>query len=140
MKRVTGLGGIFFKTKNPQKKETENWYERHLGINYTGSGGYPFWEWRSLNDPEKTGETVWSIFDKKSEYFGNPDQQFMVNFRVANLVELIKVLREEGITIAGEIQEFEYGKFAWILDPDGNKIELWEPAEETGFGGGMPAE
>ncbi len=138
MKRLTGIGGIFFKAKSDHK-QLGNWYEKHLGINYTDSGGYPFWVWRTINDPEKKGQTAWSIFAKESDYFGNPDQQFMYNFRVENLVELLEVLRSEGVQVVGEIQEFDYGKFAWILDADGNKIELWEPAEETGFTGGMEA-
>lgn len=139
MKRVTGIGGLFFKAKNDPQQLNE-WYEKHLGLNYKDSGGYPVWAWRPYNAPEKTGETVFSIFKNSSGYFGNPDQQFMINFRVANLEELIEVLRQEGVKITGEIQSFDYGKFAWIEDPDGNRIELWEAAEVTGFNGGMPME
>lgn len=138
MKRVTGIGGVFFRAKG-DVKALNNWYEKHLGIDYAGSGGYPHWEWRSMEDPEKTASTAWSIFSADTKYFGRPDQQFMFNFRVEDLTGLIAALREEGVEIAGEIQEFEYGKFCWIIDPDGNKIELWEAPAETGFGTGMPA-
>jgi predicted enzyme related to lactoylglutathione lyase len=139
MKRVTGIGGVFFKAKSDQK-ELNQWYEKHLGIDYAGSGGYPFWSWRAFENPDKEGATVWSVFSNASDYFGNPEQQFMINFRVENLSELLEVLRSEGVQIAGEIQDFPYGRFAWILDPDGNRIELWEPGDVSGFTGGMAAE
>jgi len=138
MKRVIGLGGVFFKAKN-DPRELKNWYERHLGILPSlDEGNAPFWEWRSMADPERVGETVWSVFSPGTTYLVPSDAPFMINYRVEDLVELLKVLKEEGVEIAGEMQEFEYGKFAWILDPDGNKIELWEPAEKSGFTGGMP--
>ncbi|HMX03893.1 MAG TPA: VOC family protein [Chitinophagales bacterium] len=138
MKRVTGIGGIFFRAKG-EVKELNSWYEKHLGFDYINSNGYPFWAWRSMEDPEKIGASIWSIFPRDTKYFGSNDQQFMFNFRVENMVELIETLRSEGVEIAGEIQEFEYGKFCWIIDPDGNKIELWEAPENPGFEGGMPA-
>ncbi len=136
-RRVTGVGGIFFKAKD-DVKALNAWYEKHLGIDYASSGGYPFWEWRPMEDPTRKGATVFSIFSKESTYFGNPEQQFMFNLRVEDLSGLIAVLRSEGVEIAGEIQEFSYGKFAWIIDPDGNKIELWESAGDPEFPGGMP--
>jgi len=139
MKRVTGIGGVFFRAKQ-ETKNVNDWYEKHLGIDYAGAGGYPYWEWRSMADPNKKCATVWSVFAADTKYFGNPDQQFMINFRVHDLVALIDVLRKEGVTILDEIAEYDYGKFCWIADPDGNRIELWEPAGDVGFPGGMPAE
>ena len=126
MKRVTGIGGVFFKTKDTAK--AKEWYAKHLGIP-AGDYGHMF-EWREKEKPENVATTTWSPFAEKSDYFGNPDQQYMVNYRVENLVDLLVELKKEGVTIAGEMQEFEYGKFAWILDPDGNRIELWEPVDQ----------
>ncbi len=83
---------------------------------------------------------MWSIFKNDTKYYAPSDSSVMINYRVDNLLELLKSLKEEGVEIIGEMEEYEYGKFGWILDPDGNKIELWEPAEETGFKGGMGME
>ncbi len=124
-KRVTGIGGIFFKTKNPDK--TKEWYKNHLGLN-TDNYGCTFW-W-----PDENGNkcsTQWSPFNADTNYFSPSEKEFMVNYRVENLEELLKVLKEEGVTIVGEMQTYDYGKFGWILDPDGNKIELWEPVDEA---------
>ena len=126
MKRVTGIGGIFFKTKDPEA--TRAWYQRHLGI-APEPGGYVVFPWRDTDDPERTGTTVWSLFQDDTDYFDPSPASFMINYRVADLHGLIAQLREEGIEVIGEIQEYEYGRFGWILDPDGNKIELWEPPE-----------
>ncbi|WP_115878233.1 VOC family protein [Lutibacter oceani] len=123
MKRVTGIGGLFFKTKDP--KSTKEWYKKHLGFN-TDDWGCTFW-WKD-NDGKKC-TTQWSPFEKDSKYFEPSKKEFMFNYRVENLVELIKTLKEEGITVVGEIEEYDYGKFGWILDNDGNKIELWEPKD-----------
>ncbi len=126
MKRVTGIGGIFFKSKDP--KQTYEWYSKHLGIECNEYGAS--FEWREKEDKEQIGTTAWSIFNNNTDYFNPSEKEFMFNYRVDNLVELLKVLKEEGVTIVGEIQEFSYGKFGWILDPDGNKIELWEPIDD----------
>ncbi len=123
MKRVTGIGGLFFKTEDP--KSTKEWYKKHLGFN-TDDWGCTFW-WKD-NDGKKC-TTQWSPFEKDSKYFEPSKKEFMFNYRVENLVELIKTLKEEGITVVGEIEEYDYGKFGWILDNDGNKIELWEPKD-----------
>ncbi len=123
MRRVTGLGGIFFKSKDvPALKE---WYQKHLEVT-------DIFQWKDLADPDaKTpAMTVWSPFKHDTDYFDPSDKPWMINYRVENLVQLIEVLRSEGVTIAGEIQEFSYGKFAWILDPEGTKIELWEPKDD----------
>ena len=127
MKRVTGLGGLFFKAKEP--KAMYEWYEKHLGIKNEPHSGAMF-HWRDADDPEKTGLTVWSIFPSNTKYFGAGQQTFMTNFRVENLAELLKALREEGVTIDPKVDESEYGKFAWVTDPEGNRIELWEPPPE----------
>tara|TARA_R110002074_G_scaffold149035_2_gene301155 strand:+ start:4204 stop:4590 length:387 start_codon:yes stop_codon:yes gene_type:complete len=124
-KRVTGLGGFFFKTKDPVK--VKDWYNKHLGLNTDQYGSTFWWKDKEGNDCS----TQWSPMKDNTTYFEPSASNFMMNFRVENLVELIKVLKEEGVTVIGEIQEFEYGKFGWILDPDGNKIELWEPIDKA---------
>ena len=128
MKRVTGLGGLFFKAKDP--KAMYEWYQKHLGIQGEAGPGAMF-HWRDAADPEKTGITVWSIFPQTTKYFDPSTAPFMMNFRVDNLTELLKALREEGVTIDPKVEDHDYGKFAWITDPEGNRIELWEPAPET---------
>jgi len=128
MKRVTGIGGIFFKTRDPEG--TKRWYERHLGINLDPTYGTSF-EWRHVDDPETKGFTAWSPFPADTTYFEPSRKEFMVNYRVADLERLIAVLREEGVEVVGEIHTFEYGKFAHVLDPEGNKVELWEPVDEA---------
>lgn len=125
MKRVTGLGGIFFKTSDTEA--TKAWYARHLGLQ-TDKWGTAF-EWRLADQPDQMGFTQWSLFKEDSDYFGSPDQAYMVNYRVADLEALVVALREEGVTIVDEIQTFDYGKFVHILDGDGQKIELWEPVD-----------
>ncbi|WMX12444.1 MULTISPECIES: VOC family protein [unclassified Aureispira] len=126
MKRVTGIGGIFFKTKDPQK--SKNWYQNHLGIESDQYGAT--FKWLEKENPEQEGNTVWNAFPEDTTYFNPSEQEFMVNYRVDDLEALLTSLKEEGVTIVGEMQSFEYGKFAWILDPDGYKIELWEPVDE----------
>ncbi len=123
--RVTGIGGIFFKTENPDA--TKNWYNKHLGFN-TDDWGCTFW-WKD-KDGNKCS-TQWSPFKKDSKYFEPSKKDFMFNYRVENLVELLEALKKEGITVIGKIEEFDYGKFGWILDLDGNKIELWEPKDDA---------
>lgn len=127
MKRVTGLGGIFIKT--PDSNALKSWYAEHLGIT-TDEYGATF-SWRKENGQK--GYTVWSLFNEHTEYFKPSTQPFMINFRVDNLEELLKVLKEEGVQVVGEMEVFEYGKFGWIMDPDGNKIELWE-SQDVEFG------
>ncbi len=122
-KRVTGIGGIFFKTSNPNK--LKDWYKSHLGFN-VDDWGSTFW-WKTKNG--KPASTQWSPFENETTYFSPSTKDYMFNYRVDNLVELLKKLKEEKVTIVGEIEEFEYGKFGWILDPEGNKIELWEPID-----------
>jgi len=121
IKRVTGIGGVFFKSENP--KQMSEWYKTHLGIP-VGDYGWSF-EWKDKEGND--GMTQWTIFDANSKYFNPSEKPFMMNYRVDNLEELLKVLKEEGVTVVGEMESYDYGNFGWILDPDGNKIELWEP-------------
>lgn len=125
MKRVTAIGGVFFKCKDPKKVKA--WYAQHLGLN-TDEYGTCF-EWRQA-DREKKGFTQWSPFTETTKYFEPSQKDFMINYRVENLEALVQQLREEGVTITDNIEEFEYGKFVHILDVEGNKIELWEPNDE----------
>jgi predicted enzyme related to lactoylglutathione lyase len=123
--RVTGLGGFFFKTKNPDA--IKDWYKNHLGLN-TDQYGCTFW-WKDKKGNDCS--TQWSPMDENTKYFEPSEKQFMMNFRVDNLVALLSVLKKEGVTVVGDIEEYEYGKFGWILDPEGNKLELWEPVDKT---------
>ncbi len=126
MKRVTSLGGIFFKCQDPD--QMKQWYEKHLGVQ-TDKYGTSF-EWRQADDSEKKGFTAWSPFKADTKYFAPSDSSFMINYRVENLEWLVKELEKEGVTIVDKIEDFEYGKFVHIMDPEGNKIELWEPNDE----------
>lgn len=126
MKRVTGIGGVFFKCDDPEKMK--DWYRDHLGIDSNEYGGQ--FEWRDKDDPEKTCVTAWSPFDAKTTYFEPSTNPYMINYRVHDLVGLLESFKKEGVQQVGEMQEFEYGKFAWIVDPEGNKIELWEPVDQ----------
>lgn len=125
-KRVTGIGGVFFKCKDPD--EIKKWYRDHLGFD-TDKYGTNF-EWRQADDPEKKGFSQWSPFTDSTNYFQPSSKDFMINYRVDDLDFLIEKLREEGVQILDEVQTFEYGKFVHIIDPEGNKIELWEPRDE----------
>jgi predicted enzyme related to lactoylglutathione lyase len=126
MKRVDGIGGIFFKSEEPEKMY--QWYEKHLGIK-RDKDGYVSFKWRDAEEPEKGGITAWSIFRKDTEYFNPSKSGFMVNYRVRDLDALLEALREEGVEIDPKREDYDYGRFAWIMDPDGNRIELWEPPE-----------
>ena len=125
--RVTGIGGIFFKVKDPTK--TKDWYQEHLGLN-TDQYGTAF-EWRTSENPSQKGFTQWSPMKDDTEYFRPSEKDFMINYRVENLVDLVKALKDEGVTILDEIEDSEYGKFVHVLDPDGHSIELWEPIDEV---------
>jgi predicted enzyme related to lactoylglutathione lyase len=125
-KRVTGIGGIFFKVKDPNA--TKSWYQQHLGLN-TDNYGTAF-EWRSSENPDQKGFSQWSPMKDDTTYFKPSEKDFMINYRVENLEELVAELRSEGVTILDEIETVEYGKFVHILDPDGHSIELWEPNDE----------
>lgn len=123
--KVTGIGGIMFKSKDP--KATRKWYEGNLGIKDDPNGH--LFEWIDKNDSTKTGVTVWSPMPADTEYLGQPDQQFMINYRVKNLEQLAKELQRNGVTLLDKIENYEgLGKFLHILDIDGRRVELWEPA------------
>jgi catechol 2,3-dioxygenase-like lactoylglutathione lyase family enzyme len=124
MKRATGIGGIFFKAEDPDK--LYGWYERHLGLKGEAGQGVMF-HWRDAERPERKGLTVWAAFPKDTKYFGASQAPFMVNYRVENLDELLEALRAEGVEIDPHREDHPYGRFAWIMDPEGNRIELWEP-------------
>lgn len=123
LKRVTGIGGIFFKCKDP--KAVRAWYQTHLGLN-TNQYGAVF-EWRQGADTTKKGFTQWSPFAEKTKYFEPSAKDFMINYRVADLEALVEQLTKEGVSILDKIETADYGKFVHILDIEGNKIELWEP-------------
>ncbi|HEY2348906.1 MAG TPA: VOC family protein [Puia sp.] len=122
-KRATGIGGIFFKCQNPGK--IREWYNTHLGLN-TNQYGAVF-EWRQGADSTKKGYTQWSPFSEKTKYFEPSSKNFMINYRVENLEELVDQLRKDSVTIVDKIETVEYGKFVHIMDIEGNKVELWEP-------------
>lgn len=124
MARVRAIGGVFFKSENPAALYA--WYEKHLGIAGRPNEGATF-AWRRPDDPSKEDMTVWSIFPASTKYFEPSRSGFMLNYIVDNLDETLKALREEGVTVDERVEEYDYGKFGWIMDPDGNRIELWEP-------------
>ena len=127
MKRVIGIGGFFFKAKDPQKLAA--WYKKHLGLPIDESyGGFTF-DWNSTDQRPDNGYTIWSPFKDDTDYINPSNKDFMFNFIVNDLEHLLKVLASEGIEQIDEMQDTEFGKFAWIIDPENNKVELWEPAE-----------
>jgi predicted enzyme related to lactoylglutathione lyase len=125
MKKVTGIGGIFFKCKDPNK--VKEWYNTHLGLD-AGPYGASI-EWRQLDDPLKKGLTQWNTFTESAEMFDPSTKDFMINYRVEDLELLVEQLRKDGVTIVDKIESYDYGKFVHILDIEGNKIQLWEPGE-----------
>lgn len=127
MKRVTGIGGIFFKCQDPEKMK--DWYQAHLGLT-KGDYGTHF-EWRKADASEQTGLTLWTPFKETTKYFEPSSKDYMINYRVEDLEGLVKALKEEGVNVLDEIQAYDYGKFVHIMDPEGNKIELWEPVDEV---------
>ena len=125
MKKVTGIGGIFFKCQDPNK--VKEWYKTHLGLP-AGPYGASF-EWYADKDSDKKGLTQWNTFTTKAKMFDPSSKDFMINYRVDNLEALVTELKKEGVTIVDEIETFDYGKFVHIMDIEGNKIQLWEPAD-----------
>jgi predicted enzyme related to lactoylglutathione lyase len=126
MKRVTGLGGVFFKCNDPAAMKV--WYRTHLDIESDEHGAT--FAWRDAEDLTKTCYTIWGPFPAGTSYFRPSEKPFMFNYRVENLKALLNVLQKEGVEVVGEIEEYEYGRFGWIMDPEGNKIEVWEPVDE----------
>ena len=126
-KKVTGVGGIFFKCKSPEAMR--DWYHKNLGL-VTNEYGSLF-EFRQSDEPEKKGYLQWSPFTDKTTYFEPSEKDFMINYRVEHIEELVEELRNNGVTILDSIESYEYGKFVHILDPENNKIELWEPVDSV---------
>ncbi|HSW97582.1 MAG TPA: VOC family protein [Candidatus Saccharimonadales bacterium] len=124
IKKVTGIGGIFFKCADPKKMN--EWYEKHLGLPVTDWGA--MFQWREQDNPEKEAYTVWSLFPADTKDFNPSKKDFRINYRVEHIEELVKELKKAGVTIVDEIMDSEYGKFVHILDPEGNSIELFEPS------------
>jgi predicted enzyme related to lactoylglutathione lyase len=131
--KVTGIGGIFFRSKDPIK--TREWYGKNLGLAIDDFGS-PF-EFRNANDPEEINYLRWSPFEEGSDYFSPSEKGFMINYRVQNIEGLVENLKKNGVTIIDTIASYEYGKFVHIMDHEGNKIELWEPIDSffTQMGG-----
>jgi predicted enzyme related to lactoylglutathione lyase len=124
--RVTGIGGVFFKARDA--KALREWYQSKLGIPLEPWGGAVF-QWNSDSNPSGIGTTVWSVFEPDSKNFGPGQSQFMINFRVDNVNALLARLRADGCDVSGDAEDSEYGKFGWVTDPEGNRVELWEPPE-----------
>ena len=124
MKRVTGIGGIFFKAKDAPALQA--WYQRHLGIDVQAWGGAAF-TWADAEGQPCAGTTIWSIGPQEGDHFAPSAASFMVNYRVDDLQALVKVLKDEGCQVLEKMDDSEYGKFAWVMDPEGNKVELWQP-------------
>lgn len=123
MKRVTGIGGIFFTCKDPVK--LREWYKRHLGIEVNDYGAT--FDWKEMSDADAKGSLTWSPTQETTEYFKPSEREFMINYTVENLEALVAELKKEGVEILDEIASYDFGKFVHILDLEGNKVELWEP-------------
>lgn len=132
MARVTGLGGFFFTSDDPDA--LSDWYRTHLGVP-VGEHGFAF-QWRDVDAPDRVGRTVWSAFETGTDYFAPSTVSYVVNFRVDDLDGVLDRCREAGIEVVGDVETYSYGRFGWILDPEGRKVELWEPAGEGAFAEG----
>jgi predicted enzyme related to lactoylglutathione lyase len=138
--RVSGIGGVFFKASDPE--QMASWYQEHLGIKMEPIGPtsdervgqsqerYAAFQWRHLENPDRVGTTVWAVFPHRTTYFSPGDAPFMIQYRVADLDGVLDALRKEGVLIDEHREDFDYGRFAWIRDPEGNRIELWQPLGE----------
>ena len=124
MARVTGIGGVFFKAKDPEKLRA--WYHEHLGLQFDSSGSTVF-DCPADEEQRQIAQTTWSLFPADTEYFNPSRASFMINYRVENLAHVLDQLRNEGVEVDERVEEFEYGRFGWVMDPEGNRIELWEP-------------
>lgn len=124
MECVTGIGGVFFKSPDPAA--LTRWYQEHLGVQLHPDGAVVF-EWREIAPPARKAMTVWSPFPQHTKYFHPSTAPFMVNYRVENLDRMLAQLRAAGIPVDDHIEESDYGRFGWAMDPDGNRFELWQP-------------
>ena len=121
VEQVTGIGGVFYKAQNPESLAA--WYRQHLGI--SAPEGHADFLWRERKNPKRMGRTVWSVFPADTDYLGLSARGFMINYRVANLGRMLEQLRHGGVKVE-KVEDYDYGRFAWITDPEGNRIELWE--------------
>ena len=124
MRRVTGIGGVFFQAKDPAMLRA--WYKKHLGIDVQGWGGAAF-AWADADGKPVNGTTAWTISTADGNGYGPAKSPFMINYRVDDLAALLGALRDEGCDVLDKIDDSEYGKFGWVIDPEGNKVELWQP-------------
>ncbi len=124
MKRVTGIGGIFFKARDPATMWA--WYKKHLGIDVQAWGGAAF-SWADDDGKPVGGTTIWNVGSADGDYFAPSTAPFMINYRVDDLQALLAALRAEGCNVLEKTDDSEYGKFGWVMDPEGNKVELWQP-------------
>lgn len=124
MRRVVGIGGVFFKAQDAEALRT--WYRRHLGLDIQDWGGVTF-HWRAPDAPAPDGATVWCIFPASSTYFAPSAAPFMINYRVDDLQAVLDALRAEGCEVDPKVHDSEFGRFGWVMDPEGNRIELWQP-------------
>ena len=124
MKRVIGIGGVFFKANDPEKLRA--WYQQHLGLAFDSYGSVVF-VCPDEEEKRKSAQTVWSLFPSDTKYFDPSKASFMINYRVENLASLLEQLRNEGVEVDERMEEYEYGRFGWVMDPEGNKVELWQP-------------
>src|SRR5882762_4223988 len=122
MEQVIGIGGMFFRARDPEALAA--WYRTNLGIE--SQDGHADFSWQPKDWPNQSGRTVWSIFEANTDYFGEAKPAFMINYVVRNLERMLEQLRKGGIKIE-KVEDYDYGRFAWITDPEGNRIELWEP-------------
>jgi predicted enzyme related to lactoylglutathione lyase len=122
VERVNGIGGVFFKARDPKKMGA--WYRDRLGIQ--SAGGFAMFRWREKDNPERMGLTTWALFPTNTTYLGSPATTMMINYRVANLERLLEQFRRDGVTVE-KVKDDAFGRFAWITDPEDNRIELWEP-------------
>jgi catechol 2,3-dioxygenase-like lactoylglutathione lyase family enzyme len=120
--KVTGIGGVFFRARDPVR--LAEWYRAHLGVPV--EDGHADFPWRVPERPDEIGRTVWSVFPTETDYFGPSRPAFMINYRVANLDRMLAQLRQNGVAVE-KVEDYGYGRFAWITDPEGNRIELYEP-------------
>ena len=127
MERVTGIGGVFFKARDPAG--LRRWYQEHLGTEPETDGDAVVFPWRLADHPETTGSTTWSIFSHDTTYFDPTTADHMINYRVSNLDRMLEQLRAAGVRVDDAIHDSEFGRFGWAIDAEGNRFELWEPAE-----------
>jgi predicted enzyme related to lactoylglutathione lyase len=125
MERVTGIGGVFFKARDP--RALLEWYRGHLGVEPEPNGEAVVFSWSRTEGPDRPGSTTWAIFPSDTAYFGDRRSQAMINYRVVRLDRMLEQLRAAGAEVDERIEESEFGRFGWATDPEGNRFELWEP-------------